>query len=641
MKNTDYSEELDDVQDLPVDPRLIIQSSYGTIRYLIDAVVELVTNSDDSYKRLEYDNINVSGKIKIRTRRRKGSKCELLEVTDFAEGMDREQLKSSLKFAAETSGFEKGQSVRGFFGRGLKESIIALGKGEIYTIKDNMISKAVVWADRGKPKYRPPKDSHKVDDKERNELGLEIGNGTLIRIKVTNEKIMCPDYKTFIKQIQNHYALRDINTSQKRKLLLIFESPDKGLKKQTSVVYDKPQGKKIVDETVKIPTYGDEICITIYEFSEELETPYNNPFARAGLLIKSSNAILDIQLFRFQNEKAGNFFYGEVVWNGLADRLRSGESLLDLNRVGIEWKQEVCQVLQNEIERILTDHIERKKMQLLEKPTVDQSVKIKKLNKAVCSLLNKLAKEHFKEVPPDVEPGDEIKKLTIKPPYANLEIDKERIFSVYAPIDIIGLNPGPHRATVTSSNPDYIQVLNPTVLLQTHRKYPLIFYGNFRIIGRVDKEEAVITCSFKGKDATTNVRVAPPGKIGKRRKKKIGEGGLFRAILPDLDKNPSQRVRYDESNRVIWISVRFPGLDIYFEDNLNFRRTDTNLMYAELIGEAFCKYAARDDIEKGKIPVMSDSRDAIMDVFLTALNNSQRKYLYRIHEAILKKKIRL
>lgn len=38
---------------IPVEPRVMMQQAHGTIKQLIDALVELVTNSDDSYKRLE------------------------------------------------------------------------------------------------------------------------------------------------------------------------------------------------------------------------------------------------------------------------------------------------------------------------------------------------------------------------------------------------------------------------------------------------------------------------------------------------------------------------------------------------------------------------------------------------------------
>ena len=90
MNKREFEDELEKEQDLPIDPRLAIQTSYGTIRYLIDAIVELVTNSDDSYKRLEQACNEVEDKIIIQTRRLKYSKCEKLEVIDFAEGMDKE-----------------------------------------------------------------------------------------------------------------------------------------------------------------------------------------------------------------------------------------------------------------------------------------------------------------------------------------------------------------------------------------------------------------------------------------------------------------------------------------------------------------------------------------------------------------------
>jgi len=106
MNKREFEDELENEQLLPIDPRFAIQTSYGTIRYLIDAVVELVTNSDDSYKRLEQEGKEVEGKIIIQTRRLKHSKCEKLEAIDFAEGMDKEQLKKALKFAGEASGFE-------------------------------------------------------------------------------------------------------------------------------------------------------------------------------------------------------------------------------------------------------------------------------------------------------------------------------------------------------------------------------------------------------------------------------------------------------------------------------------------------------------------------------------------------------
>jgi len=636
-KNLDLEKELEEEQDLPIDPRLAIQTSYGTIRNLIDAVVELVTNCDDSYKRLEQQGFSVNGEIKIRVRRLKYGKCEKIEVLDFAEGMDKDQLKKALKFAAETSGLEKGKSVRGFFGRGLKEAILALGEGEILTIKDNKLSKALIWKEGNRPKYRPPRESHIPSPEERKKIGITEGNGTLVKIGVTNEKIKCPDCKTLLRQISNHYVLRDINSSQNRKITLDFESPEKGLRQfNLHIIYEMPKGKEIISQTLKLPEFGDEIKLKIFESVEELETPYNNPYARAGLLIKTSGAILDNQLFKFQNEDAGKFFFGEVVWENLIERLRQGESLIDLNRVGIEWQHEICQILQTQIEKVLEPYIERKRDQLTTKPSAIVSEKINKLNRTMCSLLNRLAKEHFTDTPQGPEPGEQIEDLTVKPPYANIEVDKPRHFSVYAPLNILDFHSKDYKVIIESSNKLHIHVLDSEITLRPHSEMPTVYYGTFRIIGKKENEESVITCRLGNYEATANVRVATPGKIGKREKITGPKGGFFQGIEPDLSPNPIQRVRYDEHSKKILICVNFPSVKKYFDEKLNFFKDGSKPMYAELIGEAFCRFIARKDIEYGRITLIPGNE---IDAFITAVNFAQKKYLETIHAAVSKREL--
>ena len=48
-------------KDLPINPRIIEQSAKATVKNLIDGIVELITNCDDSYKDLEREGHKVSG----------------------------------------------------------------------------------------------------------------------------------------------------------------------------------------------------------------------------------------------------------------------------------------------------------------------------------------------------------------------------------------------------------------------------------------------------------------------------------------------------------------------------------------------------------------------------------------------------
>ena len=63
------------------------------------------------------------------TRRRVES---VIRVIDFAEGMDGNALDRALGvYAEDTSGFTAGEAVRGYFGRGIKDSILGLGGGRV------------------------------------------------------------------------------------------------------------------------------------------------------------------------------------------------------------------------------------------------------------------------------------------------------------------------------------------------------------------------------------------------------------------------------------------------------------------------------------------------------------------------------
>ncbi len=621
---------------IPMDTARVQKQSTATIRHIVDAIVELLTNSDDSYRRLEADGHRTWGEIKIYVRRLKGARCERLEVIDFAEGMDGNELEQALTFAGATSGFEERRSVRGLFGRGLKEVITALGKGEIYTVKDNELCIANVWWDSKKGlMYEPLESPYTPSKQEREEIGIVQGNGTAVRIIVTNEKIKCPLLGNFLGQICNHYALRDINSSRNRKITLEFEYVEKKTEKMVETIsYERPKTKKtIFENTIGVPGYGDQIQVIIYESEGKLENPYNNPQARAGLLIKTSGAILDNQLFKYQSEYAGRFFFGEVVCEGLAERIREGDwGIITPDRTGINWRHQYCETLRRKLEDILEPYIEEKRKQLEVKPTTAPSERTKKMLMKVCSLLNRLVKEELSEVPPIDRPGKEpLKQLTIIPEKANIQT--ERIFSVYAPLDILDSPLSEYyQAKVKSDNP-YIQVLNPIVRLKVSRKYPDLYYdGTFIVTGSIKDEKGTITCTLGEHRATAEVRVAelkPRGKRGKPERK----GGFFREIKADNRENPDQRASYDQNNGIIWIFVRFPVVARYLDESLSPETLEGKTMLAELVGEVYCRLTAREKIERGiEYITLTDP----IDSFYRAVTDLQKKSLHLIHEAVFK-----
>jgi hypothetical protein len=67
--------QLGTTKELPIKQRILRQDSKLTILSCLEALVELITNSDDSYRRLGEENIKKSGKIDVLVKRKKRGMC--------------------------------------------------------------------------------------------------------------------------------------------------------------------------------------------------------------------------------------------------------------------------------------------------------------------------------------------------------------------------------------------------------------------------------------------------------------------------------------------------------------------------------------------------------------------------------------
>jgi len=627
--------EFEEVHELPIDSRIVKQSAQATIRNLVDAAVELITNCDDSYRRLEEQGLKANGKIELAVSRQKGGRCETLLIRDYAEAMTRRELQKAVRFGGETSGFEKGRTVRGLFGRGLKEAIISLGEGEIYTVKDNNLNTAKIWwdEDERKAKVGYGEEIHSPSDDQRH--GIEGGNGTLVIISVKNEKMRIPEYGKFKRQISDHYALRDITSSDRREVFLRFVDLKRGLLispgSQSNVKFESPQGEKVYDGELDLSSYGDSIRVKIFRSPVPLDSPRLNAYAKAGLLVKSGASILDNCLFKYDNDPAALYFWGEARCDGIAEKVRRGEvGIIDLNRAGIEWRHEYCRAIQSALERILDPLIQEKRKELEKKEGKKEVAEpTKKMLRKLCSVLNELANKEFEEWEPDVEPKENIEELTILPRYANVEVDKPRSLGVYAPTQLVRL--AGNKATLESDNIDISLLSSQVSLHKRHSEYPNLYYCIFKVLGRVVDAEANIRCRLGEQKAIAHVKVGVPGK--KRKGKPRGrKGGFISDILPDEVADPIQRVEYVKDTGEIKIKINFPSVARYLRSGLGGVETERGRVFlAELVGEAFCRQLAVTKLERGETSPFPGHE---IDFFNSTVNTLQRKYLDTIHEVI-------
>src|SRR5712692_7739131 len=104
------------------------------IRDVFDALVELITNSDDSYHRLYRNGLieNDGGRILLEHCEQRKGQRSILRVHDRAEGMSLEEMREKLADV----GTKRSQSGdRGFMSRGLKDCT-ALGDVTVESVKD-------------------------------------------------------------------------------------------------------------------------------------------------------------------------------------------------------------------------------------------------------------------------------------------------------------------------------------------------------------------------------------------------------------------------------------------------------------------------------------------------------------------------
>src|SRR5574339_322080 len=115
--------------------RVALQQADQAIRKdVLRALVEIITNSNDSYSRLEDAGRPATGEIIIDVWRRHNN--SVIRVRDFAEGMDDVRMDKVVgTYGEATSGLKEDLHVRGMWGRGLKDAIFGLGYGYVHSFK--------------------------------------------------------------------------------------------------------------------------------------------------------------------------------------------------------------------------------------------------------------------------------------------------------------------------------------------------------------------------------------------------------------------------------------------------------------------------------------------------------------------------
>ncbi len=296
--------------------RYLKQAATMAVRDIYDAVVELVTNSDDRYQHLDQDGLlKETGIIEIEVKRKKG-KNSLLFVRDFADGMTTELMAEKLLvLGGRVSGMEEGYQVRGTSSRGAKD-VAALGNVSFRSIaEDGRFHRCEI--DQFMDYHRYPSQS--VTRRIRQKIGISRGTGFLVKIAVENTPI--PHHEKFCKQLSKRVSLRDVLTDPRRRVVV----RDLNQGREDVITAPKIQGVTRVKKSFDIPDYpGAKAKLTIKRMSQS-GNDGKGAFRLNGILIKSRHAIHEATFFEknLERDPHAQCFFGKLVCDHIDDLMEA------------------------------------------------------------------------------------------------------------------------------------------------------------------------------------------------------------------------------------------------------------------------------------------------------------------------------
>lgn len=356
----------EEIAFLPTQRGDLKQSNSAMAGDIIRGLVECITNSDDSYARIEHIGQKANGPILIEIDRNKGARK--FTVRDRAEGMSYNEMQENLrKRGVRSSGFEKGANVRGNLGFGVKD-LLGLGAFEFESIKDGRYSCFAV-------KENANLDKDKVEDRrvtpaDMKNLGVRNKNGSSVTVHL-RKGVNLPTHANLENKIRSHYELRAINQSPDREILL-QDSSTGGSRK---ILYADPLREMVYEETIKIAGYPEaQANLVIFRNAEQDQSLAKDPTRPSGIIIQGRKARYENTLFSFENNPIARQFSGlfqcryiDQLAMEFDDRLEkqidhtqsNPIDIIKLNRQGLETNHPFRSAIQKAVDPILEELIKK------------------------------------------------------------------------------------------------------------------------------------------------------------------------------------------------------------------------------------------------------------------------------------------
>ena len=500
--------------ELQADKRYIQHIRGHAIVDVCDALVELITNADDSYGRLfkRQKRNRDGGDILIEhLEQRKGPQKSKLVVRDRAEGMNLQEMYESLQRLG-TYSSEEGN--RGYMGRGAKDCT-ELGDLAFESIKDDRYYRCVITHNL---KFRPEVDGQTATADYRERLGIPHGNGTSVTLELL-ESTSIRRMDTLARDLPWHYALRDI-MADKAASSVRLRRLDDNRSKPVDLVSRQPEGELVVNETFEVEGYpGAKAKLQVWRAPEPIEE-YKARFERYGILVKGTRAIHECSLLadEFKRDPLARRYFGRLDCPYLDQLLAEYEAcrreerqqprenprlIIDPNRrTGLERSHPF-------VKNLLLHPIERLRSLLAKEREKERTQQREVANQETRGRLDRLARLAGRFLREQLDTLDELgagesvdndafakQGVRIYPTYLNLAVGKERVLTLYVNRALLG---APKEPVAVQADPnDAVEVVGSPFNLHPHRSKEDCLVGVFTIKGRRVRDAVMLTAKCSG-----------------------------------------------------------------------------------------------------------------------------------------------
>lgn len=363
-------------------------------------ITELLTNSDDSYKRLEADfpdQIN-DNTIFISLESERRTEGYVLSVTDHAEGMSKETLEQ--KFGNYAGDNARGivSHARGIFGQGASDVLRASASekktAKIESFYNDKLCKLIYNLDENLDGDIDVDEVNVMGNQLRNlRQNLNIpGNGTKLSFGIPSTvKFSKKIIETLPENIEKFPYLRYLLSQSNRRVIYTFNRESKELSSERYMFKDD---NKIYDEDFNLFYEGKRYkChLNMYK-NEEKSNDGTNIIVRDEYY-----SVYDNTMFDFKNSPAAQNISGELIIEGMYElcydhlNREKAEAIVYDNRTGFDTRTEFYQELNKVLHPILDKVIKENGKKVTETNLGNN----KKFNDAL-KVLNKYIKSELKD----------------------------------------------------------------------------------------------------------------------------------------------------------------------------------------------------------------------------------------------------